>query len=629
MRKAFFLAFLMIGFLLSCNPEAQSNLQVICTSGETSEINYYSARINGSATISYAQEEIANAFFYYSSTAEDVTSLKNIVRIEAGEISAKGGIFDVVLNELDPATQYYYIASVVIDGEEFIGQVKSFSTLELPSESVTTGEIDNLTEKSVSISASFHPQYDNKNVTKGILYSENSSFGNDDCERVEASEVQDYAYSISIDGLSSNMTYYYRAYIQIDDNQCLLGGIKSFTTEAVKAKVSTIGVSDVSKHECVLLGSLDVQSIASLPMEISFYYSKTANTIEAMIDSGSNKLCFLSSDNTFQVNLSGLDDDETYYFMAAARVYDKVFYGEIFSFKTLAYPYKVSTLEADNVSVSTCTLNGMAICNIEGAQFSTFFYISSTDNTTEGLVANGKRVEVERNHDNTFSYNLTNLNPQSKYYYVAGCIVDGTEHYASVSSFNTGKLVLEAVDLGLSVKWSSCNIGASAPEEYGCYYSWGEVNTKEEYNKLTYKWFSSDGTTIIKYCWSPWSQFRDDKHELDPEDDVAQVLTGGEWRMPTKQDLRDLLNNCTWVYTTHEGVAGCLVTSKINNNSIFIPASGVYNGTTLYGGERGSIFSSYTWGDDCATCLYFYESDRLEISDSYRYLGHPVRPVRE
>lgn len=628
MRKAFFLATFMIVYFPSCYPEVQNDLQVICISGDTSEINYFSARINGSATISYAQTETANAFFYYSSTAEDVPALKNAERIEAGVISAKGGLFAVILNDLVPATQYHYIASVVIDGEEFFGQVKSFSTLELPSELVTTGEIDNLTEKSVSISASFHPQYDNQDVTKGILYSVNSSLSLDDCEKVEATEVQDYAYSINIDNLSSNVTYYYRAYIQIDDSQYLLGRIKSFTTEAVKAKVSTIGVSNVSRHDCMLIGSLDVQNKTSLPKEISFYYSKTANTIEAMIDCGSTQLCSLSSDNTFKVNLTGLDDDETYYFMATARVYDKIFYGKILSFKTSAYPYKVSTLEADNVSVSTCTLNGTAVCNIEGAQFSTFFYVG-IDNTIEGLVSNGKRVEVERNHDNTFSYTLTNLNPQSKYYYVAGCLVDGKAHYASVSTFNTSKLVLEAVDLGLNVKWSSCNIGASAPEEYGCYYAWGEVLTKEEYNRLTYKWFSSDGTKIIKYYWSPWSQSRDDKHELDPEDDVAQVLTNGKWRMPTKQDLRDLLDKCTWAYTTHEGVAGCLVTSKINNNSIFIPASGVYNGTTLYGGERGNIYSSYTWGDDCATSLYFYESDRLEIGDSYRYLGHPVRPVCE
>ena len=629
MRKAFFRAIPMIGILLSCNPDAHNNLQVICNSGETSEIDYFSARITGSATISYAQEETANTFFYYSSTAEDVTSLKNAERIEAGSISSKGGSFAVKLNGLDPSTRYYYIASVVIDGEEFIGQVKSFSTLELPSESVTTGEIDNLTEKSVSVSATYHPQYDNQSVTMGILYSVKSNFNLDDCERIEANGRHDYSYSVSIDGLSSNMTYYYRAFIQIDDSQYLFGEIRSFTTETVKATVSTIEASDVNKHGCVLVGKLEGTSKASLSKEVCFYYSKTANTIENLVATGSKQLCPLLDDNTFKVNISGLDDDETYYFMAAARVYDKDFYGSIISFKTLAYPYKVSTLEADAIGVSSCTINGTAVCNIEGANFSTFFYFSNVDKSIEGLVSNGKRVEVERDYDNTFSYTLTNLNPQSKYYYVAGCMVDGTEHYASVLSFNTGNLILEAVDLGLSVKWSTCNIGASVPEEYGCYYAWGEVLTKEEYNKLTYKWFSSNGTAIIKYCWSPYSPYRDNKQELDPEDDVAQVLTDGKWRMPTRQDIRDLLNKCTWEYSTREGVTGCLVTSKINGNSIFIPASGVYNGTILYYGTNACVFSSYTFGDDCATCLYFYESERLEISDSYRYLGHPVRPVCE
>lgn len=629
MRKAIILAIPMLGYLLSCSPESQKELQVLCMSGEATDIGYFSAGINGSATIRDAREVNGKAFFYCSSSVNDVISLRNTERIVAGIITANDGSFKVLLNNLDPATQYYYMASVEIDGEEFVGQVKSFSTLELPSESVTTGDIDNLTEKSVSISASFHPQYDNHFVTMGVLYSMSSSFGLDDCERAEAADIQNYTFTVSLEGLSSSKTYYYKAYIQVDENQYQFGEIKSFTTDVVKATVSTFEASDVNKHDCVLHGRLEVSSKAFLSKEVSFYYSKTANSVETMIANGTRKPCSLSSDNTFKASLEELDDDETYYYMAAARVYDKDFYGSIASFKTLAYPYKVSTLDAEVDGVSSCALKGMAICNIEGALFSTFFYFSNVENTVDGLVSNGKRVEAYRNNENVFSYYLTNLNPQSTYYYVAGCVVDGIEHYALVSSFNTGRLVLEPVDLGLNVKWSTCNIGASKPIEYGCYYAWGEVLTKEEYNKLTYKWFSSDGTAIIKYCWSPWSPYRDNKQELDPEDDVAQVLTEGKWRMPTRQDIRDLLNKCTWEYTTIEGVSGCIVTSKINNNSIFIPASGVYNGTKLYSGNNACVFSSYTFGDDCATCLYFYESDRLEVGDSYRYLGHPVRPVCE
>lgn len=629
MRKVLFLVIPMIGLILSCNPESKNEVQVVCITGEASEIDYYSAKIEGSATIDYAQDEKGTVYFYVSSTAKDVISLKNAERITAGDISAKGGSFSVILSDLEAATHYYYIALLIIDGQEYVGQVRSFSTRDLPSESVTTGEIDNLTEKSVSVSASYHPQFDNQSVIMGILYSMDSRCDLDYSERVETNAPHGYSFSISIDELSSNTTYYYRAFIQIEESQYLFGEIRSFTTETVNATVLTIEASDIDKHGSLLLGKLEGTSKAPLSKEVSFYYSKTANTVEALIASGSKKICQLSSDNTFKASLSGLDDDETYYFMASARVYDKDFYGSIISFKTLAYPYKVSTLEADVIGVSSCTINGSAVCNIEGASFSTFFYFSNDDKSLEDIVSNGKRVEAERNDDNIFSYTLTNLNPQSVYYYVAGCKVDGTEHYASVSIFNTGKLVLEPVDLGLSVKWASCNIGASVPEDYGCYYAWGEVLTKEEYNKLTYKWFSSDGTAIIKYCWSPWSPYRDNKQELDPEDDVAQVLTEGKWRMPTRQDIRDLLNNCTWEYTTREGVSGCIVTSKINNNSIFIPASGVYNGTTLYSGNNACVFSSYTFGDDCATCLYFYESDRLEIGDSYRYLGHPVRAVCE
>ena len=205
-----------------------------------------------------------------------------------------------------------------------------------------------------------------------------------------------------------------------------------------------------------------------------------------------------------------------------------------------------------------------------------------------------------------------------------------------------------AVDMGLSVKWASFNLGASKPEEYGDYYAWGE--TEPYYSSLdplvwkggkeagyawsSYKWCMGDEYTMTKYCSSSdfgFNGFTDTKTVLDPEDDVAHVNLGGNWRMPTDSEWTELMENCTWTWTTQNGVNGRLVTSG-NGNSIFLPAAGYRSDTSLDSvGSYGRYWSSslstgmprYAWG------LYFYYgySDLVFRSDDYRLLGHSIRPV--
>lgn len=190
----------------------------------------------------------------------------------------------------------------------------------------------------------------------------------------------------------------------------------------------------------------------------------------------------------------------------------------------------------------------------------------------------------------------------------------------------------EYVDLGLpsGVKWATCNVGADNPEDYGDYYAWGETETKSTYEWSTYKWCNGLVTTLTKYCNSYSYGTVDNKATLDPEDDVARVKWGGDWRMPTKaeqDELRDT-NNCTWIWTTQGGKNGYLVTSKKNGNSIFLPASGyrfdsyLYDAGSYGGYWSSSLGTSYSYG---AYELYF--SDYVSSNDSSRHLGFSVRPV--
>ena len=187
----------------------------------------------------------------------------------------------------------------------------------------------------------------------------------------------------------------------------------------------------------------------------------------------------------------------------------------------------------------------------------------------------------------------------------------------------------EYVDLGLSVKWATCNIGATTPEEYGDYFSWGEVEPKEEYHWSNYKWCNGTGDTQTKYCTNSDYGTVDNKTVLDLFDDAARANWGGSWRMPTDAELTELREQCTWTWTTQNGVNGYKVTSKSNGNSIFLPAAGFRDDSSLnYAGSSGYYWSSslYTDYPDHAWHVYF-NSDYVSRYGGDRGCGFSVRPV--
>ena len=210
--------------------------------------------------------------------------------------------------------------------------------------------------------------------------------------------------------------------------------------------------------------------------------------------------------------------------------------------------------------------------------------------------------------------------------------------------------VPEAVDLGLSVKWASFNLGASKPEEDGDFFAWGETEPyyitldplewkegKEKgYDWASYKWSMGSGSSLTKYCPNPWygfDGFSDERFALDPEDDAAVAHLGGKWRMPLSSEFAELRDQCTWTWTTRNGVKGYEVTSNTNGNSIFLPNSGGWHHLSNWSaGQYGNFWTSsviagspsnaygviYNYGE-------YYSSITFLADD--RSAGLPVRPV--
>ena len=186
----------------------------------------------------------------------------------------------------------------------------------------------------------------------------------------------------------------------------------------------------------------------------------------------------------------------------------------------------------------------------------------------------------------------------------------------------------EYVDLGLSVKWATCNVGASKPVEYGDYFAWGETQPKDYYGLSTYKWCNGSYDTLTKYCTDRSYGTIDNKTVLEASDDAATANWGGSWRMPTKAEQDELREQCTWTWTNQNGVNGYKVTGS-NGNSIFLPVAGYrYYSSRYNGGNFGHYWSSSLRTDhpDVAFNLCFHSAGDLGDWNS-RDKGQSVRPV--
>ena len=187
---------------------------------------------------------------------------------------------------------------------------------------------------------------------------------------------------------------------------------------------------------------------------------------------------------------------------------------------------------------------------------------------------------------------------------------------------NTSNMVNghEYVDLGLpsGLKWATCNVGANKPEDYGDYFAWGEVKTKSDYSGSSYEF-----NLGLKYV--TLGDISGTKY------DSARVNWGGSWRMPTKSELQELNDKCTWVRMSQNGKNGYKVTGP-NGSSIFLPAAGFRDGSSLnLAGRYGYYWSSTPKDFDSvnyAYCLDFGSSSH-DLSNSDRYDGQSVRPVLE
>jgi len=246
------------------------------------------------------------------------------------------------------------------------------------------------------------------------------------------------------------------------------------------------------------------------------------------------------------------------------------------------------------------------------------------------LIARAQTINVHMTDSTVVNYPLANVS-----------YIDFTASATPDPEPGTGPEGVVAVDLGLpsGTKWANMNVGAKKVEDYGLYFAWGETvgytsdtSDGRSFDWASYKWCNGSSTTLTKYCTKDSYGTVDNKTVLDLEDDAAYVNWGSAWRMPTKAEVEELLNNTTSTWATVNGVNGHRFTSKTNGNSIFLPYAGIrwnsdFNGAGSYGYFWSSSLDESYPGNACN--VYFYSGKA-----GWDYYGHrgdygqSVRPVR-
>ena len=588
--------------------------QIKVTTGAATDITYNSATLGG--TLNNANVSIDCGIIYGTSSNLSATTGTSVATKSQNE-------FSLTINGLSSNTTYYYRAYAIVGGEYIYGKVLSFTTEQAESgvEAVDLG-----------LSVKWAPY--NVGATAPEEYGGYYAWG-------ETEEKSDYTWATYkwCSGSEKTMTKYCTesSYGTVDNKTTLeLEDDVAHVTWGNLWRMPTKEELDELYNECTWLWTT-VNSINGykvigpngnsifLPVAGNFNDNKNdTRGVWGTYWTSSLDVALPSYSYEFYFRDSGKNKGNGFRFYGHSV---RPVYGEV------KPSISVTTGDATDITDNSVVLSG-TVNNSTASLNCGFIYGAYSDlSATKGTLVTTKS-------QNEFSLTIKGLSSNTTYYYRAYAIVDGEYIYGKVLSFTTEQAEsgVHAVDLGLSVKWASCNVGATAPEEYGGYYAWGETEEKSDYTWANYKWSINGRLAVTKYCTNSSYGTVDNKTTLDLEDDVAHVKWGGKWRMPTADEIDELFNECTWEYTMVNGVAGLKVTGP-NGNSIFLPCAGYHteNEGLVSVNTVGRYWSSVNTTDNAvvATIVHFLQAEWLdnlgyyEFQRGFRAEGYSVRPVMD
>ncbi|MBQ2573840.1 MAG: hypothetical protein II575_06425, partial [Bacteroidales bacterium] len=529
--------------------------------------------------------------FFYDVSAE-MSNPKEIKANANARFSAK-------VTGLLSNTTYYYKAYIQCSAGQIEGETLTF-TSQAAGPSVETRPVSDVTGSGATLNAAIPSNGGGEITSCGFYYSTSESMSNK--ANAQFAGTPDSLFSVSVSNLYGNTTYYYKAFAK-NAFGTAEGEILQFTTGIGTPTVQTSEATNITGSSVTLVGNVTSDGGATVT-ERGFVYGTSASDLSQNVQSGSGT-------GSFTKVLTELNASTTYYYKAYATNSIGTNYGEVKQFTTSSSMPTVQTNNASSITTTGATLRGNVTAD-GGATVTArgFVYGTSASDLSQNVQCG--------NGTGSFSKAITGLSWGTTYYYKAYATNTAGTAYGEVKQFTTSDATgtlngHEFVDLGLpsGLKWATCNVGATAAEEYGNTYAWGETTTKLVYSSSTYT-YTGNPTTLPSSA------------------DAATAKWGDGWRMPTKTEMQELIDNCTVTWTTHNGVNGRLFTGP-NGNSLFLPAAGYRSeGRLYYAGSHGDYWSSslYSSSTDRAWCLPFNSSEcYMWWNNSFRYVGRSVRAV--
>ena len=585
------------------------------------DASYKTAEINGSYTFSVIPDDMKIVYGEKDDLTDAISSKVNV-----GESA-----FHVNINNLSTETKYYYCFECYSSHSSTRSEVHSFVTLKAEKPVVETGAVENITLNFATCGGNVVSDCGADVTERGVCWSTSPNPTIND--NITTNGNGTGTFTSNLINLTANTTYYVRAYAN-NSAGTGYGNEISFTTlkDIVKPTVKTNEVSSVVQDAAICGGVVIDDGGAEVTARGVCWSTSQNPTINGShTDDGTGEGDFTST-------ITGLTAGTTYYVRAYATNVMGTAYGEQRSFATTSEEVLLPTVITEEVTDITTdsatsggnvTSDGGATVTARGVCWSTSQNPTIDDN--DGMTTDG-------NGTGSFTSNIPNLAPNTRYYVRTYATNSAGTGYGDEISFTTEEEEEEGcepdgeiaghyyVDLGLpsGVKWATCNVGASSPEDYGDYFAWGETSPKVVYDWDTYlHWNDLDGDGYCDYGEPTINSDISGNVQYD----AATANWGGNWRMPTKDEMQELVDHCEWEWTQVNGVNGSKVIGP-NGSCIFLPAAGLRYGTSLTNdGNYGSCWSSTPYVS-YASHLSFYDGDE-GVYGSNRYYGQTVRPISE
>ena len=521
------------------------------------------------------------------------------------------GEYQSNLSGLTANTTYYVRAYATNSEGTAYGEEISFTTLEehiVVEPTVVTVSVSEVTETTAVTGGNVTSDGGGEVSARGVCWSTSQEPTVEGNHTTDGTGVGEFVSNLT--DLTDNTTYYVRAYAT-NEQGTSYGEQMSFTT--VKhidlPEVATVEPAEITSTSAVTGGNVISDGGAEVTAKgVCWSTSQNPTISDSFSTDGIGLGEYISI-------INGLTINTTYYVRTYATNAAGTAYGEEFSFTTLCDLPTVITTAITNVEITTAkgggnvTADGGAEVTARGLCWATHLEPTIEDSFL-----------VEGAGLGEFTCDITGLNENTRYYVRAYATNSVGTAYGNVTTLKTtddGTIAgIEYVDLGLSVRWAPFNIGATSPTECGDYFAWGEIETKTEYteaNSLTHGIYMDDIGG-------------------NPQYDAARAIWGSTWRLPSREEIEEIVAECTWEWTSVDGMNGCKITGP-NGNHIFVPAAGCYIGAELKMLGQNGMYHSYKMCGDYVNFSYGFHfgegADNYQLDWLYRAYGRSIRPVTE